>query len=316
MKKIAILGEAMLELNGQGFTQLEQTYGGDTINTAVYLSRLISTQHQVDYVTAVGTDKLSDKMLGLWQEEGVSTSLVLRDTDHIPGMYMIELNPQGERSFLYWRNDSAARYLFRHPRINEITEQLKFYDAIYLSGISLAILPAEDKAICLRVLSEVAQQGVAIIFDSNYRPKLWSSLDETREYCEALYRLASIVLVTQEDECSIWDDEDDSFMRERLHACGVGVVVIKQGEFGCTLSCAKQTENIATQVVDNVVDTTAAGDAFNAGFLSVLLDNANKIDEAIPQETLVNACARGNKVAGAVIQHKGAIIPKIFMLDI
>jgi 2-dehydro-3-deoxygluconokinase len=111
MKRIAIIGECMIELNGAPFGAMEQTYGGDSLNTAVYLARVAGQSVAVDYVTALGMDPISEGMLSRWRAEGVGTDYVLRDPARQPGLYLIQLDAQGERTFLYWRNQSAARYL-------------------------------------------------------------------------------------------------------------------------------------------------------------------------------------------------------------
>ena len=119
-------------------------------------------------------------MIDRWQEEGVDTSLVLRDEAHQPGLYLIQLDARGERTFLYWRNDSAARYLLQHPGFGTVEAGLAKMDMVYVSGISLAILPLADRELLLTKLETLHQQGVEIAFDSNYRPTLWQSEQAAR----------------------------------------------------------------------------------------------------------------------------------------
>ena len=84
-------------------------------------------------------------MLKYWQEDGIQINCVLQDEQHQPGLYLIQLDAQGERTFLYWRNQSAARYMVQHPDFVKIIAELQQVDLIYLSGISLAILPKNDR---------------------------------------------------------------------------------------------------------------------------------------------------------------------------
>ena len=98
--KVVLLGECMLELQGQAFGTLTQAYGGDTFNTAVYLARCGRPAGiEVSYATAVGDDLLSQGLLQRWQAQGLDLSLVRRIPGKLPGMYMIELDERGERSF-------------------------------------------------------------------------------------------------------------------------------------------------------------------------------------------------------------------------
>ncbi|MFZ7155436.1 sugar kinase [Avibacterium avium] len=302
MKKIAIIGECMIELNGEPFGNMWQTYGGDTLNTATYLSRVSSPKDiEVHYISAMGADKLSQQMIQHWQQDHIHTDSVLIDPNRQAGLYLIQLDKFGERTFLYWRSESAARYLLQHPDYPQVQDKLAEMDMIYLSGISLAILPDADRYALIEQLKQLAAQGVKIAFDSNYRPKLWESVAKTQEIYTALYPLVHLALVTFDDEQALWGDNDPAQSVQRLRELGVKNIVLKQGKEGA-LFCDEQgnQQNVATTPVTNVVDTTSAGDAFNAGFLNGYLR------DKLPQQ----CCQQGNQVAGIVIQHKGAIIDK------
>ncbi|RZP67828.1 sugar kinase [Vibrio vulnificus] len=317
MKHIAIIGECMIELNGKPFGSMHQTFGGDTLNAAVYLSRGCEANSKPDevkvsYVTALGNDPISTGMLTRWEDEGVSTDLVLRDETRTPGLYLIQLDDQGERTFLYWRNQSAARYLLQHPNFGMVKQALTQVDTVFLSGISLAILPEEDRISLLNLLVELKAQGVEIAFDSNFRPALWPQ-DENqtvKNVYQAMYQLTDVALVTFDDEQLIWGDETPEQTIGRLTSLGVGKCIVKLGADGCLVQdstnqgsgTALAPQAVPTQPVVQVVDTTSAGDSFNGGFLSAYLAGAD----------LETSCQRGNALAGAVIQHRGAIIPKAF----
>jgi 2-dehydro-3-deoxygluconokinase len=94
--KIACIGECMIELTQVSEGQLARGYGGDTLNTAVYLARLGS---YVDYISALGDDPWSDEMIAGWRAEGVGTDHVARVSGKLPGLYMIETGADGERRF-------------------------------------------------------------------------------------------------------------------------------------------------------------------------------------------------------------------------
>lgn len=303
VKRIGLIGECMIELNGVPFGEMVQRYGGDALNSALYLARAAGGKVEVNFVSAMGTDPLSKGMINRWQAEGINTELVLIDSNHQPGLYLIQLDEQGERTFLYWRNDSAARYLVRHPQYPALLAQLAQMDAVYLSGISLAILPPEDRLHLLDDLKALSQQGKTILFDSNYRPALWADENETRVCYQAMYALTDMALVTDDDEARLWGDSSRNATFERLAAAGVKQAIIKAGAQGCDyrdLRTDAPAMNIATTPVEQVVDTTSAGDAFNAGFLAGWLTGAD----------IEKAARMGHRLAGVVIQHKGAIIPQ------
>jgi 2-dehydro-3-deoxygluconokinase len=299
LKRVALLGEGLIELHGKVFGTLHQTIGGDTLNTAVYLARLTRATLEVQYLSAVGTDALSEGMLLRWQAEGIDTSGVLRDPARLPGLYQIRVDRNGERTFLYWRGESAARYLLRHPEFARVAAALARADAIYLSGISLAILPAQDRARLIELLLRLAAAGTPLIYDTNYRPALWQSVENTRAAMAALLPAIRIILTTFEDEQRLWGDGIPAAMLNRLHAGSTRMVVIKLGPAGCLYSDGTTPIKVQPNTVVPVVDTTAAGDAFNAAFIACWLAGCS------PEE----CCQLGNSLAGTVIQHHGAIIP-------
>lgn len=304
MKKIAFIGECMIELNGKPFAEMWQSYGGDTLNSATYLSRVSSSKEiQVHYVSALGTDNLSKQMLKYWQADGIQTNWVLQDEQHQPGLYLIQLDAQGERTFLYWRNQSAAHYMVQHPDFAKVIAELQQVDVIYLSGISLAILPKNDRTFLMEQLSSLAKKGAEIVFDSNYRPALWDSLEEAQDCYLQLLPSVNIALVTFDDEQALWKDKTSRDTLERLHKIGIPKVIVKCGKNGAIFSdrYLSQYGQVMTEPILNVVDTTSAGDSFNAGFLNGYLRNK-------PLET---CCQQGNRIAGIIIQYKGAIIDKV-----
>ncbi len=306
MKRISVIGECMIELNGEPFGAMRQTFGGDTLNAAVYLCReqeKYRNKVEVVYLTALGTDALSFGLKKRWKDEGINTDWVLKDTQRVPGAYLIQLDSEGERTFLYWRNESAARYLLQHPDFCAVKEYAKESDVVFLSGISLAILPDSDKPILYQWLKELRQSGTEIAFDSNYRPALWASAESAQEAYLQVYKATNIALVTFDDEQLLWGDKTPEDTLHRLKELGIRIVVVRLGEEGCLVqnfSTATTYVKVPTYPVDKVIDSTSAGDSFNGAFFAAYLNGLN----------LTECCESGNNLAGKVIQHKGAIVPK------
>ncbi len=290
-KRVTLIGECLLELNGTPFGILHQTFGGDTLNTALYLVRLARQWVDVKFVTAVGTDTLSGELVRRWQAEGIDTSVVLGDCTRLPGVYLIQVDERGERTFLYWRGESAARYLLQHPDFGRVEAALADSDLIYLSGISLAILPDPDRTQLLRLLADLAADGVELAFDSNYRPPLWAGASTARSAAATLLPTIRVMFATFDDERDLWADVSPERTAARLRASGVHTVVVKLGAAGCLYSSGQVEIEVPAPAVTTVLDTTAAGDAFNAGFLAGWLAGND------PEE----CCRAGNLLAGAVI---------------
>ncbi|MEP1471945.1 MAG: sugar kinase [Halieaceae bacterium] len=299
---VALIGECMLELSRQpdmrpsGSLPMQLAYGGDTLNFAVYLARQGTA---VDYVTALGDDPLSDWMVEQWQGEGVGCDFVQREPGAVPGMYLIETDDEGERSFFYWRDNAPARRLLDdEARARALFAALDDHAYLGLSGITLAILNDSSRQLLFELLSDYRSRGGKVVFDSNYRPALWPSVEATRSAYEAMYRLTDIALPTMEDEQAVFADDDQGELILRLQSWGVNEVVLKMGELGCLVSDSAGLELVPANVV-TVVDTTSAGDSFNAGYL------AARIQGKAPAE----AAKAGHAVSSIVIQHRGAIIP-------
>jgi 2-dehydro-3-deoxygluconokinase len=307
MIRVASVGECMIELRHRSATALDLAYGGDTLNTAVYLARLTRERGvRVDYVTALGDDAYSDGMLAMWRDEGIATDLVARLPGRQPGLYTIRTDAQGERSFTYWRSASAARDMLRGPRAEQIAAALQGYDLLYLSGITLSILDPPQRAALLVLAERVRERGGRVAFDSNYRPVGWPNPEAARVAFEEILTRVDIALPTLEDERALLGIGDARECADRLRQRGVAEVAIKLGAAGCFLSSAEFTGEIAAEPVDQVVDSTAAGDSFNAGYLAARLFGADP-----------PAAGRlGNRVAARVIAHPGAIIAAESMADL
>jgi 2-dehydro-3-deoxygluconokinase len=300
MLKIALIGECMLELQGQAFGAMQHSFGGDTLNTAAYLARCAGAALSVHYATALGTDSLSQRMMDRWQAERIEVDLIRRIPGRMPGMYMIETDAAGERSFFYWRDSSAAKAYFDLPEATPLEARIAEWDVVYFSGISLAILPPAGRERLFRLLAQVRERGASVAFDNNYRPRLWPDLADAKHWFKRALEISTVALISQDDHEALFGAEYPSDSVEAAE------LIIKQGEADTRIRTASGWSRIPTERKVAVVDTTAAGDSFAAGYLSKRTLGAD------PR----TACAFGNLLAARVIQYAGAIIPLAAMQDL
>ena len=302
--RIVCLGEAMIELAIDRTEPSQAAIGtaGDTLNTAVYLQRgLIAAGNraEVAYATCMGTDAFSDRLFHLLEREGVDTSLVGRLPDRLPGLYAISTDEHGERSFSYWRENSAARRLFQ-PGTRPTLDELDACDVLYLSAITLAILPEPVRERLFAWIADWrARDGHRFAFDSNFRPRLWPSLQAARQATSAAWRLCDIALPSLDDEQALYGDPDETAVMQRLRDHGVRVGALKRGAAGPR--CFQDHDaGRRFDPAERVVDSTAAGDSFNGGYLAALLAGAD------PGAAL----EAGHRCAAHVVGHRGAIVPR------
>jgi len=294
-RRILCIGEVMAELrrDGIGFVV---GFAGDTFNTAVYCNRLLGDAGDVDYLTRVGDDPLSDGFLKSANDEGVGISDISRDPVKNLGIYSVQTDPSGERSFAYWRDQSAARNLFQ----NECDfTALNGADIIYFSGITLAILPPNIRTEFLERLRHLRQSGAALLaFDSNYRPALWEGPSTARQVTTTAWSMTDIALPSIDDEMLLFGDADEASVLARLRDCGCRSGALKRAESGPISINPDALVTMEFAPAEHVVDTTAAGDSFNGGFLAAFA-------KGLP----VQACmAEGHNLARAVVGRRGAIV--------
>jgi 2-dehydro-3-deoxygluconokinase len=263
---------------------------GDTLNTAIYIKRT-KPDFDVGFVTRVGKDPFSDQIVSFIAEQHVETRGIERSGERVPGLYAITTREDGERSFTYWRNDSAARTMFQGETGADFTA-LKDYDVLYLSGITLAILPKQVRHALFDYLKATSQK---LAFDSNYRPKLWDSQDTAQRWVTAFWGIADYALPSIDDEMALFG-ETAAQVRDRFAQSGL-VGALKQGAEG-PLSLGEPVSQIY-QPAKKVVDTTAAGDSFNGAYLAAKLAGKTQAD----------ALMQGHHCAAYVVQHRGAIAP-------
>lgn len=302
-KKIAVIGECMIELSEKG-SAVNRGFGGDTLNTSVYIARQTDEAAlQVNYVTALGTDSFSQQMIDAWQAERVETALIQRMENRLPGLYYIETDDSGERTFYYWRNEAAAKFWLESDRAAAICSTLATFDYLYLSGISLAILSPASREKLFALLHACRANGGKVIFDNNYRPRLWASREETLQVYQQMLACTDIAFLTLDDESMLRGEQSAEEAIAHARAAGVGEVIIKRGADSCLIALPGEAPIEVPAVKlpkEKVIDTTAAGDSFSAGYLAVRLTGGSARA----------AAERGHLTASTVIQYRGAIIPR------
>lgn len=300
--KIVAIGECMLELSNA--TQNEHIWrlasGGDTFNSLVYLARL---GFDIGYLTALGKDNFSDRMRAEWAAEGVPLDLVLTHPTRHPGLYAINLDANKERSFTYWRSESAARYMLECPGAQSALKAAASADILYVTGITLSILDDVGREAIGELAREVRINGGQVAFDINYRTRGWPDHRKARTAIDSFAKHVSIAMPSMEDQTAVYGDNTADEAIRRWRMMGASEIVVKSAHQGAIVSCDGDANDVPPERVVVPRDTTGAGDSFNAGYI------AGRVSGFTP----VEAARIGNKLAGAVVQQPGAVIPKVMM---
>lgn len=298
MSKVISIGEVMAEFARGADGRYGAAYGGDTFNTAIYLAR---AGVEVAYATALGDDRYSDAIRAAAEAEGIGTGQMLRVPGRNVGLYVIDTDARGERSFTYWRDTSPARELFELPGWETVAEAIIEASVIYLSGITLSLYSNVGLGRLLATLEFARERGARIVFDGNFRPRGWGGdLARARTVYAQTLKRTTIALPTFEDEVMLWGDGSPAAVGERLSTFGVPEVVVKNGGEGALVFFGGTSHLVPVPQPVEPVDTTAAGDSFNAAYLAARLNGAAP----------AAAAEAGHVLAGRVIRHRGAIMPR------
>lgn len=259
------IGEAMVELAPAGTDMFRRGFAGDTYNTIWHIAQLLGPTADCGFVTRVGNDSHSDRFVAAMAADGLDATTVSRDPDRQMGLYLIELDG-AERRFHYWRQCSAAQRLA--DDVATLHRAVAGAGLIHLSGITLSILSGEARARLWVTLAEARRAGAVVSFDPNVRMRLWPSAEAARVAIDRMLGLTDIALPSYDDEHALWGDTSPGETAARISAYGVQEVVVKDGADPVHAWFAGQFHTVQTPAVGQLLDTTGAGDSFNAGYLA------------------------------------------------
>lgn len=297
-KKIVFFGECMFELAPVEGGLLKPGFAGDVFNSAVYLKRTQAAA-EANFFSAVGTDDLSEGLIKRIHEENVNTDFVFRKEDRIVGAYYVQLDDEGERSFTYWRNQSAAKRALDFVN-DDVIERLAQNDYFFYSGISLAVIEDDLQDAFWSLLKALREKGVKVIFDPNFRPKLWENRPEMLGLYEQAFSSCDLLLPGIEDFTFLCGLTTVEQVVDYLKAFEIPEIIIKNGPHTVTVVEAERgLFEIPIEAAKTVVDTNSAGDSFNGSYIGARMAGG----------TIEEAVARAATVAKEVIQHRGAIVP-------
>jgi 2-dehydro-3-deoxygluconokinase len=295
---VVCVGEAALEFTRAADGRFAVGCGGDAFTTAIYLAR---AGLPVSFATALGDDPYSDGIVALASAENVATDLVLRLPGRLPGLQVIDASAGTGGRLFRWDAAAPISELFETEHWDRVAAGLMTARLVYFSGITLSLFSNVGIGRFLAVLEVARKAGTVIAFDCNFRPHGWKGdLARARTvFIETLKRV-DIALPAFDDEAVLWGDPSPETTVERMQAFGIAEVAVKNGPASALIAASGERQHIPVPEAIEPTDMLAAGDAFNAGYLAARLQG-----EKPPEAALA-----AHRLAGEVIRHKGAILPR------
>ena len=297
---VACLGEVLIDFIAEERDSLDSIAsfrkypGGAPANVAVGISRLGVT---CGFIGKVGADTFGEFLKTSLKKNGVNIEGIV-DTKEAPtALAFVSRSTTGERHFLFYRDPCADILLTKDDLPQDWLRKIKY---LHVGGVSLTRNPSRQTT--LRAIEFARQNGAIITFDPNLRLDLWSGgLNECRKILHRVLARTDIFLPSQHELLSIMDTEQIDDALSNAHELGPHTICLKCGADGSRISIKKakgKYDQFSQKALDvNVVDTTGAGDGFNAGLIVGLVKGMN-IREAVRQ---------GIVVASLVITKIGAM---------
>ena len=282
------IGEILADMIGEeknGITTYERKAGGAPFNVACALKKFGA---DVKFVGCVGDDLIGQFLIKYAEDFGMDTTYIHKSEKHNTTLAFVELNEEGERSFCFYRKNTAD---YQMPAVSD--ELINKADIICIGSLMLADAHCVEYA--LEIAERAHKMGKTVAFDVNYRTDIFRDTESAVKTYKKILSCADIVKFS-EDEVEIFSEDYVSSLKDKL-------VLITLGKNGSEWRYKGEGNSLPTIDI-KPIDTTGAGDAFFAGALTVLDKNVGKV---LDSEVLNSAIKYGNITGALNTTGRGAI---------
>ena len=291
---VCSIGEAMIEISNVKNNLYNQSFAGDTLNFCNYLDK---KKLNAFFLSAIGKSEINQSLLDFVKSKNISTKYIKQINQFEIGLYLIKNKDNGEKQFFYWRDESAAKQYFNNIDFLNLYKELKNFDYIYFSGITLSIIHISKLNNFIKLLKLLKSKKIKIVFDFNIRPSRWNKKN-LNIFLDSVLKFVDICFLSGED-MNYWKNKNNIKSYEQI----VRKYKLKHSIFRKNAKFTYVFLNKTRYVFKNkllktVVDTSGAGDGFNAAYLSNFIVNNDP----------VLALKAGSSLGSKIVMKKGAIV--------
>ena len=304
---VVALGELLIDftengLSGQGNPLLEANPGGAPCNVLAMLNKL---GKKTAFIGKVGNDQFGKMLKEVVEESGTDVSALAMDDQVHTTLAFVHTFPDGDREFSFYRNPGADMMLTKEEVDPELIKKARIFHFGTLSSTHAGVRKATRYAI------DVAKEnGLLVSFDPNLREPLWDSLDQAKE--EILYGMSKCdILKISDNEMEFMTGTTDynkgvEMLREQFD---IPLICVTLGKEGSRAFYKDMIVEAAPFVREDTIETTGAGDTFEACTLNYILEHGL---EDLTEENLKEMLTFANAGASIITTRKGAlkVMPK------
>ena len=291
---VCSIGEAMIEISNIKNSLYNQSFAGDTLNFCNYLDK---KKLNAFFLSAIGKSEINQSLLDFVKSKKISTKYIKKINQFEVGLYLIKNKDNGEKQFFYWRDESAAKHYFNNIDFLNLYKELKNFDYIYFSGITLSIIHISKLNNFIKLLKLLKSKKIKIVFDFNIRPSRWNKKN-LNIFLDSVLKFVDICFLSGED-MNYWKNKNNIKSYEQIvrkyklkHS-----IFRKNAKF--TYVFLNKTRYVfRNKLLKKVVDTSGAGDGFNAAYLSNFIVNNDPL----------LALKAGSSLGSKIVMKKGAIV--------
>ena len=299
---VAALGELLIDFTENGLSEqgnpiLEANPGGAPCNVLAMLNRL---GKKTAFIGTVGNDTFGKMLAKEVEQSGTDIkNLVFDDKVHTT-LAFVHTKPDGDRDFSFYRNPGADMMLKKEEVMEEVIKSSRIFHFGTLSSTHEGVREATRYAI------EIAKRsGCLVSFDPNLREPLWDSLKEAKT--QIAYGLSKCdILKISDNEVEFMTGTSDYTKGAAMiqESYGIPLIFVTLGREGSRAYYKDLEVEVQPFLQSNTIETTGAGDTFEACALHYVLEHGIK---NLTQEDLKQLLTFANAGASIITTRRGAL---------